>query len=69
MPRFVEGQDRQQVTLLPECSDVLNAEDNAVRIRMSSSMRWTLKPDGSVRHASFKGIPVLYDPRLVVRDS
>lgn len=32
MPRFVEGQDRQQVTLLPECLDDFIAEDNTVRI-------------------------------------
>jgi len=32
MPRFIEGQDRQQVTLLPECLDDFVAEDNTVRI-------------------------------------
>lgn len=32
MPRLLEGQDRQQVTLLPECLDDLIAEDNTVRI-------------------------------------
>lgn len=32
MSRFVEGQDRQQVTLLPECLDDFIAEDNTVRI-------------------------------------
>ena len=32
MPRFVEGQDRQQVTLLPECLDDFIAEDNPVRV-------------------------------------
>jgi transposase len=32
MPRFIEGQDRQQVTLLPECLDDFVAEDNAVRV-------------------------------------
>jgi transposase len=32
MPRFIEGQDRQQVTLLPESLDELIAEDNAVRV-------------------------------------
>ncbi len=32
MPRFVKGQDRQQVTLLPECLDDFIAEDNTVRI-------------------------------------
>ncbi len=32
MGRFVEGEDRNQVTLLPECLDDFIAEDNPVRI-------------------------------------
>ena len=32
MKRFVEGEDRKQVTLLPECLDDFVAEDNPVRI-------------------------------------
>jgi transposase len=32
MARFIEGQDRQQVTLLPECLDDFIAEDNPVRV-------------------------------------
>jgi transposase len=32
MPRFVESQDRQQVTLLPECLDDFIAQDNPVRV-------------------------------------
>jgi len=32
MKRFIEGQDRQQVTLLPECLDDYVGEDNPVRI-------------------------------------
>ena len=32
MSRFIEGQDRGQVTLLPECLDDYIAEDNTVRI-------------------------------------
>jgi transposase len=30
--RFIEGQDRHQVTLLPECLDDFVAEDNPVRV-------------------------------------
>jgi transposase len=30
--RFIEGQDRQQVTLLPECLDDFIGEDNPVRV-------------------------------------
>jgi len=32
MARYVEGGDRQQVTLLPECLDDHIAEDNPVRV-------------------------------------
>ncbi len=32
MPRFIEGQDRRQVTLLPESLDDFIADDNAVRV-------------------------------------
>jgi transposase len=32
MKRFVEGEDRSQVTLLPECLDDFIAEDNSVRV-------------------------------------
>ena len=31
MPRYVEGSDRDQMTLLPECLDDYIAEDNPVR--------------------------------------
>lgn len=32
MKRFIEGDDRQQVTLLPECLDDYIGEDNPVRV-------------------------------------
>ena len=32
MKRFVEGQDRRQSTLLPECLDDFITEDNPVRV-------------------------------------
>ena len=32
MKRFIEGEDRAQVTLLPECLDDFIAEDNSVRV-------------------------------------
>ena len=32
MGRYVEGSDRKQVTLLPECLDDYIAEDNPVRV-------------------------------------
>lgn len=32
MKRFIEGEDRSQVTLLPECLDDYIGEDNPVRV-------------------------------------
>jgi hypothetical protein len=32
MKRFIEGEDRKQVTLLAECLDDFVAEDNPIRI-------------------------------------
>jgi transposase len=32
MKRFIEGESRGQVTLLPECLDDYIGEDNAVRV-------------------------------------
>ena len=32
MKRFIEGEDRHQVTLLPECFDDYIGEDNPVRV-------------------------------------
>lgn len=32
MSRYIEGQDRQQMTLLPECLDDFIAEDNPIRV-------------------------------------
>lgn len=32
MSRFIQGEDRQQVTLLPECLDDFVAEDNPIRV-------------------------------------
>jgi hypothetical protein len=42
MSRFVEGQDRQQVTLLPECLDDFIAEDNPIAWSMRSWPSWSL---------------------------
>ena len=32
MKRFIEGEERSQVTLLPECLDDYIAEDNPIRV-------------------------------------
>ncbi len=32
MKRFIEGKDRNQVTLMPECLEDYVAEDNPVRV-------------------------------------
>ena len=51
MPRFIEGQDRHQVTLMPECLDDFIAEDNTVRIVMSLSVSRTWWPWASTAQA------------------
>ena len=40
MKRFVEGQNRSQLILLPDCLDDYVGEDNPVRMSMPSSMNW-----------------------------
>jgi hypothetical protein len=32
MKRFIEGEERSQITLLPECLDDYLAEDNPLRV-------------------------------------
>ena len=32
MKRFIAGEDRSQITLLPECLDDYIAEDNPIRV-------------------------------------
>src|ERR1700745_1085830 len=46
MKRFVEGEDRKQVTLLPECLDDFVAEDNPVRIIDAFVEEWELTSMG-----------------------
>ncbi len=47
MSRFVQGADRQQQTLLPECLDDYVAEDNPVRVvdDLSVAERLWRRPD------------------------
>lgn len=40
MKRFIEGESRNQSTLLPECLDDYIAEDNPVRAVEASLMGW-----------------------------
>jgi transposase len=40
MKRFVEGEDRNQVMLLPECLDDFVVEDNPVRVIDVLSTKW-----------------------------
>ncbi|RKR45166.1 hypothetical protein [Paraburkholderia sp. BL17N1] len=39
MKRFVEGDDRKQVALLPECVDDCIVQDNPVRVIISEQIR------------------------------
>ena len=54
MKRFIEGEDRAQVTLLPECLDDFIAEDNSVRV--VDARNWTSKNSASM----------LFNPRAPV---
>ena len=41
MKRFIEGEERSQITLLPECLDDYIAEDNPVRVVDVFVESWT----------------------------
>jgi len=45
MRRFIEGEDRSQVTLLPECLDDFIAEDNTVRTAIAQEYSAALNDD------------------------
>jgi len=40
MKRFIEGADRNQIALLPECLDDYTSEDNPVRAVDASVENW-----------------------------
>ncbi len=63
MKRFIEGEDRHQVTLLPECLDDYIGEDNPVRVVDASSRNWICML--CVLKASIRQQPV--DPRTTPR--
>jgi len=48
MQGFVQGADRQQTTLLPECLDDWVDEGNSIRASMCSWMRWNCATSGSM---------------------
>ena len=57
MGRFIEGEDRQQVTLLPECLDDYIGEDNPVRVvdafvEELDLQRWASKASSPQRPAA-----------------
>ncbi len=67
MSRFIEGQDRQQVTLLPQCLDDFVAEDNPVRVVDAFVGELDLAAlgfDGAVPAAT--GRPA-YDPAVLLK--
>jgi len=60
MKRFVQGMDRGQATLLPECLDDWIGEDNAVRVNdafVDAGHQATARGDPGVRARSFASIP------------
>jgi hypothetical protein len=61
MKRFIEGEDRSQVALLPDCLDDYIAEDNPVRIvhayhRQYRRHRWVAMADANAG-ATTPGVP------------
>ena len=67
MGRFVEGSDRKQVTLLPECLDDYIAEDNPVRVVEAFVEELDLEALGFARAApAVTGRPA-YHPRVLLK--
>ncbi len=67
MKQFIEGEDRKQVTLLPECLDDFVAEDNPIRIIEAFVEEFDLGSldfDGAI--PSTAGRP-LYHPGVLLR--
>lgn len=73
MRRYVEGRDRQQVTLLPECLEDFIAEDNPVRVveafvealdfeALGFGLLWAGRCWRSVRRCSHSGNPASRSP-------
>ena len=57
MPRFIEGQDRHQVALLPESLDKYLAGDNAIRVvvrigQLSGNLKRTRRASRRLSHHS-----------------
>ena len=67
MGRFVEGSDRKQVTLLPECLDDYIADDNPVRVVEAFVEELDLEALGFARAApAVTGRPA-YHPRVLLK--
>ena len=68
MSRYVEGSDRSQVTLLPECLDDYIAEDNTVRVVEAFVEELDLAALGFTKAApAATGRPATTAPRLAHR--
>jgi transposase len=67
MPRYVEGSDRDQVTLLPECLDDYIAEDNPVRAVDAFVEELHLEGLGFLRAAPASTGRPAYHPGVLLR--
>lgn len=67
MPRYVEGSDRDQVTLLPECLDDYIAEDNPVRAVDAFVDELDLQTLGFARAAPANTGRPAYHPGVLLR--
>ena len=67
MSRFIEGQDRQQVTLLPECLDDFIGEDNPVRVVDAFVAELNLVELGFDRTVPARTGRPAYDPAVLLK--
>jgi len=67
MPRFIEGQDRHQVTLLPESLDDFIAEGNAVRVVDAFAEELDLQSMGFEGAAPAATGRPSYDPAVLLK--
>jgi len=67
MSRFVEGQDRSQVTLIPECLDDFIAQDNPVRVVDAFVQELDLSALGSQGTMPASTGHPAYDPAVLLK--
>lgn len=67
MSRFIQGEDRQQVTLLPECLDDFIADDNPIRVVDAYVAELDLAAIGFARTTPAATGRPAYDPAVLLK--